>query len=100
MPSDVDLLRALDDEPDTPSSVDIRRAIATARRRRVRRGTSYAGAAAVTALAVTGGFLAAGKTRDQALPVTQSAAASAAPTRTAPTSCALTRLKAPGNAPM
>lgn len=64
MPSEVDLLRSLDTEPRTPSTVDIRRAIADGRRRRVRRGVGYAGAATVTALAVAGVSVAGGLVTD------------------------------------
>src|SRR4051794_41541699 len=54
MPSEIDLLRSLDPEPPTPSTVDITRAIAAGRKRRMRRGVGYAGVAAVTTLVVAG----------------------------------------------
>ena len=61
MPSDFDLLRSLDAEPTAPSTVDVRRAIADGRRRRrIRRGAGYAGAATLTAVAVAGASVAAG----------------------------------------
>lgn len=100
MSSEQDLLRSLDDEPDTPSTVDIRRAISTARRRRLRRSAGYAGAAAVTAVAVTGASIATGVFgSDPSAPITQAATASAAPAW-APSSCTLERLAAPDKAPM
>lgn len=117
MSTETDLLRKLDDEPDTPSTVDVRRAIATARRRRrARRGAGYAAAAAVTAIAV-GGTSVAGVFDDR--PATPAAtrtpgpSASAKPAytipgtpgwtaapATAPTSCTLDRLPVPQGVPM
>ncbi|MEV7623622.1 hypothetical protein [Actinoplanes sp. NPDC089786] len=112
MPSEVDLLRSLSDEPDTPSTVNIRKAMDVGRRRRVRRSAGYAGAAALTAIAVTGTSvainLAAG---DQAAPPAPEAAAggkpkpsasapAVAPTAKAPAGCVIHRLKPPDNAPM
>jgi uncharacterized membrane protein len=102
MKSELDLLRSLDDEPRKPSTVDIQRAIVAGRRRRVRRGVGYAGAATVTALAVAGASVAGG-VFDQAAP---QVGASGAPPVTAPaapappTSCTLERLAVPDNAPM
>jgi uncharacterized membrane protein len=99
MPSELDLLQSLDDEPHTPSTVDISRAIAVGRRRRIRRRVGYAGAAAVTALAVAGVSVAGGLI-SHAPPL---AAATGAPRATAPappTGCTLNRLPAPDNAPM
>src|SRR3954469_25072570 len=61
MPSEIDLLRSLDPEPPTPSTVDITRAIATGRKRRMRRGAGYAGVAAGTTLAVAGVAVAVGQ---------------------------------------
>jgi uncharacterized membrane protein len=117
MPSDSDLLKSLDDEPRTPSTVDIQRAIADGRRRhRTRHAAGYAGAAAVTAVAVAGVSVAAGAGADE-LPTPgaskkPTAAATKppytipgtpgwkAPAATAPTSCELDRLTAPDGAPM
>src|SRR3954469_10687446 len=61
MPSEIDLLRSLDPEPPTPSTVDISRAIAAGRKRRMRRGVGYAGVAAVTTLVVAGVAVAVGQ---------------------------------------
>jgi uncharacterized membrane protein len=101
MPSEVDLLQSLDDEPTAPSTVDVRRAIAAGRRRRrIRRGAGYAGAAAVTALAVAGASVAGGLVNPArphaAVPGTGGKAQAVTP----PTSCVLDRLPAPDNAPM
>ncbi|MBQ0895311.1 hypothetical protein KBX37_19775 [Micromonospora sp. U56] len=119
MPSELDLLRSLNDEPRTRSTVDVQRAIADGRRRRVRRGAGYAGAATVTALAVAGASVAGGvfnpapsQTAATGAPRTTASAPpkaeytipgtagwSAAPA-TPPTSCTLNRLPVPDNAPM
>ncbi|GIE95614.1 hypothetical protein [Paractinoplanes rishiriensis] len=81
MPSEADLFRALDDEPPTPSTVSVQRAIATGRRHRARRNAGYAGAAALTAVAVAGvsvaGNLVAG-------PPGQPAATGPTPSKTVP----------------
>ena len=61
MPTEIDLLRSLDPEPPTPSTVDITRAIAAGRKRRMRRGAGYAGVAAVTTLVVAGVAVAVGQ---------------------------------------
>jgi len=61
MPSETDLLRSLDPEPPTPSTVDITRAIAAGRKRRMLRGVGYAGVAAVTTLVVAGVAVAVGQ---------------------------------------
>ncbi|WP_030434193.1 hypothetical protein [Actinoplanes subtropicus] len=61
MPTEIDLLRSLDPEPPTPSTVDITRAITAGRKRRVRRGVGYAGVAAVTTLVVAGVAVAVGQ---------------------------------------
>ncbi|MCU7728599.1 hypothetical protein ODJ79_33215 [Actinoplanes sp. KI2] len=61
MSSEIDLLRSLDPEPPTPSTVDITRAIAAGRKRRLRRGVGYAGVAAVTTLAIAGAAVAVGQ---------------------------------------
>ena len=119
MPTDFDLLRSLEDEPRTPSTVDVRRAIADGRRRRrLRRGIGYTSAAAVTALAVTGASFAASglstKTPQNAAATGGAAASSApkgqytipgtpgwkAPVATAPTTCSLIQLPTPDNVPM
>ncbi|MFC6022027.1 hypothetical protein ACFP2T_38420 [Plantactinospora solaniradicis] len=119
MPSELDLLRSLDDEPPAPSTVDIQRAIAAGRRRRTRRGAAYAGVATVTALAVAGVSVAAGvlddapsQTAATGTPRTTATAPPkaeytipgtpgwSAPAATPPTSCSLDRLPAPDNAPM
>ncbi|GAA3729867.1 hypothetical protein GCM10022225_09320 [Plantactinospora mayteni] len=119
MPSELDLLRSLDDEPRTPSTVDISRAIAAGRRRRVRRGVGYAGAATVTALAVAGASVAGGvfghapaQTAATGAPQTTAAAPPradrlipgtagwSAPAVSPPTSCTLDRLPLPDDAPM
>ncbi|GAA4452140.1 hypothetical protein [Phytohabitans houttuyneae] len=104
MPTEIELLRSLDDEPRTPSTVDVRRAIVAGRRRRARRAFGYAGAAAVTALAVAGASIVlAGPMRDTG---PDTAATGAPPNTTAlvaatpPTSCTLERLPAPDGAPM
>nr|WP_296069589.1 hypothetical protein [uncultured Actinoplanes sp.] len=110
---EVDLLRSLDDEPDSPSMVDVRRAIVTARRRRTQRAAGYAGAAAMTALAVTGGFLVAAPGRTQQAPVAASPSVTTTPpaysvpglpnwtaaAATAPSSCVLDRLPVPDDEP-
>ncbi|MFG3709163.1 hypothetical protein ACGF7U_31155 [Micromonospora sp. NPDC047670] len=114
MSSELDLLRSLDDEPHSPSTVDIGRAIAAGRRRRVRRRVGYAGAAAVTALAVAGTSVIAGVFEQAPAHTAATGAPRAtvpaytipgtpgwrAPAATPPTGCALERLPAPDNAPM
>jgi uncharacterized membrane protein len=116
MLSEFELLHSLDDEPRTPSTVDVRRAIATGRRRRrIRRGAGYAGAATVTALAVAGTSFAGGlithaphaatttRTTAAAPPKAQLIPGTAgwtAPAATPPTSCTLSRLPVPNNVPM
>ena len=117
MPSESDLLKSLDDEPRTPSTVDVRRAIATGRRRVVRRGVGYAGAAAATVVAVAGVSVAGGlvgHARPTGTPNIGAAASAKpkpqytipgtagwkAPAAAPPTSCTLSRLTAPGNVPM
>ncbi|MEU4560999.1 hypothetical protein AB0F72_21680 [Actinoplanes sp. NPDC023936] len=97
-----ELLRSLDDEPDTPSTVDVRRAIATARRtRRVRRGVTGAGAAVVTVAASLAGFTLTRPTAAPPPPVLATSApqpsVAAAPTVTR---CAISRLPVPDKAPM
>ncbi|GLY93106.1 hypothetical protein [Actinoplanes sp. NBRC 103695] len=115
MPSEVDLLRSLDDEPDTPSTIDIRKAMSSGRRRRARRQAGYAGAAALTAIAVTGTSVAINLSASPG-PVAQPAASGAprasagattpvtpaeqAQAVRAPEKCTIRKLKAPGGAPM
>jgi uncharacterized membrane protein len=119
MPSEFDLLRPLDSEPRTPSTVDVRRAITDGRRRRrLRRIAGYGGVAALTALGVVGASVAAGALGD-AKPDTSATggqqAAAAKPkspykipgtpgwkaaAATAPTSCTLEKLPVPDNEPM
>lgn len=119
MSQEADLLRSLDDEPDTPSTVDIRRAISTARRHKNRRNAGYAGAAAVTALAVAGTPVMVRQMTDEVTPpVAGTAPAPAASATTRPTysipgrrgwapapaeppaTCEIDRLPAPDGAPM
>jgi uncharacterized membrane protein len=109
MPSESDLLKSLDDEPRTPSTVDVRRAIATGRRRVVRRGVGHAGAAAATAVvvavagvSVAGGLVNHAATSAQAKPgyTIPGIAAWTSTVATPPASCTLSRLTAPSNAPM
>ncbi|MGB2571253.1 hypothetical protein ACPFP2_22800 [Micromonospora citrea] len=119
MPSEIDLLRALDDEPRTPSTVDVAQAITAGRRRRARRSAGYAGAASVTALAVAGASVAGGLAGGDPSPTAATGAPRttapappkppytipgtpgwSAPTATPPTGCTLHRLPAPDDAPM
>jgi len=112
MPSEIDLLQSLDDEPRTPSTVDVRRAITDGRRRRrIRRGVGYASAAAVTVLAVAGASLAGGRmnqapshtaattARPKAPYKIPGTAGWRAPAASPPTSCTLNRLPVPDNEP-
>ena len=108
MLSESDLLKSLDDEPGTPSTVDVHRAITAGRRRVVRRGAGYAATAAATALAVAGGLL--GTASPHA---STGAAASVAPKpyrtipgtagrvppASPPASCTISQLPVPDNAP-
>lgn len=91
-------LRALDDEPPTPSTVDVQRAVADGRRRKNRRGAGYAGAAALTVFAVVGASVAAGGLFPDARPVADVPAAPKAVTP--PTGCTLERLPVPDHEPM
>jgi hypothetical protein len=120
MPSDSDLLKSLDDEPRKPSTVDVNRAIADGRRRhRARHAAGYAGAAAVTAVAVAGASVAGGLVSDNPPQVVATGkprpsvsvppkpaytipgdAGWRPPAATPPTSCTLERLPAPDGAPM
>ncbi|AVT39926.1 hypothetical protein C6W10_29670 [Plantactinospora sp. BB1] len=99
--------------------MDVRRAIADGRRRRVRRTVGYTGAAAVTALALVGASVATGVLRNppptEAVATGTSGSAAAtpakaagaipgtagwtAPAATPPSSCTLDRLPAPDDAP-
>src|SRR5690349_14982508 len=116
MPSEFDLLRPLDTEPDGASTVDVQRAILDARRRKARRGASYTGAAALTVVAVAGVAGAGGVFHRSPAPTTPtgkpkpSAATTkpnpaytipgtpgwTAPPATAPTSCTVEQLANPG----
>lgn len=80
MPSEADLLRSLDPEPPTPSTVDITRAIAAGRKRRMLRGVGYAGVAAVTTLVVAGVAVAVGQQGDSPK---RSTAVAASPSKSA-----------------
>jgi len=121
MPSESDLLKLLDDEPHSPSTIDVRRAVAVGRRRAGRRGVGYAGAAAATAVAVAGVSVAGGLVGHAApdaaatgAPHTGVATSAppkprytipgkagwTAPAATPPTRCTLDELTAPSNAPM
>jgi hypothetical protein len=117
MPSEQELLRTLDDEPRVPSTVDVRRAIVAGRRRQVRRRAGYAGAAAVTVLAVAGASMA-GRLVSDATPGPAATPRPVASTKaqpkpayqipgtpgwtpppaTPPTSCTLDRLEVPDRA--
>lgn len=120
MPSELDL-RALDEEPPTPSRVDVERAIADGRRRRTRRGVGYAGAATLTVAAVVGASMVVGglSTDDRpnadATDTTDTTAAAGTPkaaytipgiadwqppAATPPTTCTLEQLPVPDNEPM
>jgi uncharacterized membrane protein len=101
-----ELLHTLDDEPDTPSTVDIRRAIASAKRtRRFRRALAGGGAAVVTAAASVAGFILIDPAERPA-PISAATGAPAAPAKAsdvpepAITSCTLSRLPVPGKEPM
>ena len=120
MPTEIDLLRSLDPEPPTPSTVDITRAIAAGRKRRVRRGAGYAGVAAVTTLVVAGVAVAVGqhgagptrpttvaaspKPSKQALPkgdyTIPGTTGWAPPAATPPTSCTIEKLPVPDGVKM
>jgi uncharacterized membrane protein len=100
MPSDFDLLRPLDTEPRSPSTVDVRPAISTARRKQVFRNAGYAGAATLTAAAaVVGGVLINSPgTSTPTQPAATKAAITAAAAK-APETCTVEQLSAPGGAP-
>jgi hypothetical protein len=120
MPSEIEFLRNLDDDPRKPSTVDIQRAITAGRRKRLHRGVGYAGVAAVTMVAVAGvavGFPHSKPSTTVAGKVKQSASGSAspsvkpeytipgttgwtAPAATAPTSCAIEKLPVPDGVSM
>jgi uncharacterized membrane protein len=99
MTSEFDL-RALDEEPPTPSRVDVERAIADGRRRRTRRGVGYAGAATLTVVAVVGASVAVSGLFTDTRPDADVPAASGQPAPTPPTSCTLEQLPVPDNEPM
>ncbi|WIM96987.1 hypothetical protein ACTOB_000470 [Actinoplanes oblitus] len=101
MPSDFDLLRALDTEPHTASTVDVRQAIADGRRKKRQRGAGYAGVA-LTFVAVTGVTIASGAlshTPAKPTPGTDVAATKTTPAASAPSSCTVQQLTVPKNAP-
>ncbi len=98
MPSEQDLLRTLDDEPGTPSTVDVRQAIVTGRRRRTRRRAGYVGAAAFTVLAVAGASMA-GRLVSDAAPQPAATPQPAASTATAKAKSAYTIPGIPGWTP-
>lgn len=106
------LLRALDDEPHTPSTVDVTRAIADGRRRRrVRRAAAYGVASAATALVLVGASVAVGAMRaparhDQTIGTAPATAATTVPpppsadpvpkdAPAAPAKCVIAQLKVP-----
>jgi len=119
MPSETDLLRSLDPEPPTPSTVDITRAIAAGRTRRMLRGVGYAGVAAVTTLVVAGVAVAVGQhgnnpTRPTVVAASPSKSATlprgdytipgtkgwAAPAAVPPSSCTIEKLPVPDGVKM
>ncbi|GAA2605269.1 hypothetical protein [Paractinoplanes durhamensis] len=119
MPSEIDLLRSLDDEPPAPSTVNIDRAIQSGRRRNRRRGWGYAGVAALTVVAVAGVAVVNARTTktpsNLAATKKPTATASAkpkaaytipgtagwvAPVAAAPTSCTIAKLPVPSKEPM
>ena len=97
MPAEFDL-RSLDEEPPTPSAVDVQRAIADGRRRRAGRGGGYVGAAVLTVFVIVGASLASEGLFTDAGPNDAAVGGSGSPK--APTSCTLERLPVPDNAPM
>jgi hypothetical protein len=106
MPSDFDLLRPLDTEPRSPSTVDVRRAIADGHRRKVRRGAGYAGIAltfvAVSGVTIAGGVLEHTPTGPSTPGVEVAASkgsSKAAPAVPAPTSCTVEQLPIPNDIP-
>jgi uncharacterized membrane protein len=117
LPSEIDLLRSLDDEPPTPSTVDVDRAITVGRRRHRRRAVGYAGVAALTVVAVAGVAVVNARTSTRPSPnlaATKKPSASAkpkpaytipgtagwkAPAATAPTSCTIEKLPVPDGEP-
>ncbi|AEV81552.1 hypothetical protein ACWT_0539 [Actinoplanes sp. SE50] len=97
MPSDFDLLRSIDTEPRATSTVDVGRAISTARRRRSRQRTTYAGVAALAAVVLTGGVL---TWRPSTPTAADSTPGSAAPVGVKPpTRCTVRQLPIPDGAP-
>ncbi len=101
MPSDFDLLRPLDTEPRLPSTVDIDLAISTARRKRVVRGATYAGAATLTAAAIVGGVIisSSGPSANPTLPAATRTPTSTAKAANAPVSCTVEKLAVPNGKP-
>jgi uncharacterized membrane protein len=113
MSTEIDLLRSIEDEPPTPSTIDIDRAITSGRRRNQRRGWGYAGVAVLTAVAVTGVAVANARTPRTTPELAATKKPSAppaytipgtpgwtAPAATLPSSCTIQRLPAGDNAPM
>jgi uncharacterized membrane protein len=114
MTSETELLRSLDDEPPTPSTVDVARAVRSGRRRKQRRGLGYAGIAALTAVAIGGVAVASAGTKpkppEPVKPVATGKPKPAytipgtpgwtAPAATAPTSCTIAKLPVPSGEPM
>lgn len=110
MPSELELLRSLDDEPPTPSTVDVRRAVEEGRRHRKRRTAGYVGAATVTAVAVVGASVVVGGLRGDPRQETVTTGAPEytipgiadwhAPAATAPTACTLDLLPVPDGVTM
>lgn len=99
MPSDFDLLRPLDTEPRSPSTVDIQSAISAARRKRVVRGVGYAGAATLTAAAITAGLIVnLPRASAPSTPVPPAATKAAAAVK-APSSCTVEQLPVPSGLP-
>ncbi|GLW33468.1 hypothetical protein [Actinoplanes regularis] len=101
--SDFDLLRALDPDPRSKSTVDVQRAITDARRKRAVRGAGYAGTAALTAVAIAGVAIALnpGTKADPTATATGKATATAtAPKVVPPSRCTVEKLPAPKGAPM
>ncbi len=97
MPSDFDL-RSLDEEPPTPSRVDVDRAIADGRRRRTRRGAGYAGAATLTVAAVVGASMVVGGQFTDDRPEVATTGTANQPA--GPTSCVIEELPVPDGEPM
>ncbi|GAA2884552.1 hypothetical protein Acy02nite_17770 [Actinoplanes cyaneus] len=99
MPSDFDLLRPLDTEPSSPSTVDIPLAISAARRKRAIRGATYTGAVTLTVAAVTVGGLMIRSPGPATTPAQPAATTTTTATAVkAPASCTIERLPVPDGA--